>query len=392
MYLINSNSFTIVQKISKGHDNEIWNVHPLKFSYVSKRYKIVTCSSDKSVKYWNINPDSSEDIITEYKKIETLDQITYCMISPNGKLLVYSLLDNSIRIFYEDTKKFFLNLYGHKMPVLSFDISSDNTLLISGSADKNVKIWGLDFGDCHKSLFAHQESVTSVKFVPKTHYFFSSSKDRVIRYWDADTFELIMEFNDFFGEIWSMDINSPGTNLVAVSADYSIRLYQITQEQAVPEIEKEKKLDKLIEEEMQKEFEAKNTDVNQLNKEIDQIIPIKKTMDNIGFAEDLMDSLDIAEKFKNEVYQYEISQEEYSKSLDQLRSNLKEKIKPYNLQEPEVPTAPLLLLGKNIFDFILFKLKSIRNSELENTLNNIPYSYFQTLLFYLEYYIRNVSK
>jgi hypothetical protein len=67
------------------------------------------------------------------------------------------------------------------------------------------------------------------------------------------------------------------------------------------------------------------------------------------------------------------------------------KIKFYNLQEPEIPSPSLYLLGKNIFDFILYKLKNIRHSELENTLNNIPYSYFQILLFYLEFYIRNVS-
>lgn len=73
-----------------------------------------------------------------------------------------------------------------QLPVLSMDISSDNTLIATGSADKNVKIWGLDFGDCHKSIFAHQESVTGVQFVHGTHYFFSISKDKVVKYWDGD--------------------------------------------------------------------------------------------------------------------------------------------------------------------------------------------------------------
>ena len=60
---------------------------------------------------------------------------------------------------FMDSMKFFLSLYGHKLPVLSMDISSDSSLLISGSADKNIKIWGLDFGDCHRSLFAHADSI-----------------------------------------------------------------------------------------------------------------------------------------------------------------------------------------------------------------------------------------
>lgn len=101
-------------------------------------------------------------------------------------LVAVGLLDSTVRVYYDDSLKFFLSLYGHKLPVMSIDISYDSTLLISGSADKTVKIWGLDFGDCHRSLLAHEDSVTSVRFQPSTHYFFSAGKDGNIKYWDAD--------------------------------------------------------------------------------------------------------------------------------------------------------------------------------------------------------------
>ena len=199
-----------------------------------------------------------------------------------------------------------------------------------------------------------------------------------------------MELPDFFGEVWSIDLNSLGTVLLACSADYSIRAYEITKEQILPDWEKEKKLDNIIEDEFQKEIDTNQLNVNSMNKEIEQIVPIKKSMDNISFAEDLMDALDHSEKFKNEVYQYEISLDEYNKSQNMLKSNNTKKLKVYNLEEPEIPSPSPHLLGKNIFDYILFKIKSIRTSELENTLNNLPYSYVQTLMFYLEYFIRNV--
>jgi hypothetical protein len=120
-----------------------------------------------------------------------------------------------------------------------------------------------------------------------------------------------MEFSDFFGDVWSFDINSQGTSVVAVSADQSIRVYELTSEQTFPDMEKEKMLDKNIEDELEKEFNNNQASSNVLNKDIDKLVPIKKTLDNISFAEDLMDSLDIAEKFKNDVYQYEIGLEEY---------------------------------------------------------------------------------
>jgi U3 small nucleolar RNA-associated protein 12 len=132
--------------------------------------------------------------------------------SPDARLLAIALLDNTVKVFYADTLKFFLSLYGHKLPITSIDISSDSTLLVSAfvrrhfilifcfflqygclvftpfnifsffsSADKNVKLWGLDFGDCHKSIFAHQDVITGVKFVGTTHHFFTVSKVRARR-------------------------------------------------------------------------------------------------------------------------------------------------------------------------------------------------------------------
>ena len=49
-----------------------------------------------------------------------------------------------LQVFYLDSLKFFLSLYGHKLPVLCMDISSDSTLLVSGSADKNIKVNGVE--------------------------------------------------------------------------------------------------------------------------------------------------------------------------------------------------------------------------------------------------------
>ena len=51
--------------------------------------------------------------------------MTCCVhISPTGKLLAASLLDSTVRVFFVDSLKLFLSLYGHKLPVLAMDISS----------------------------------------------------------------------------------------------------------------------------------------------------------------------------------------------------------------------------------------------------------------------------
>jgi U3 small nucleolar RNA-associated protein 12 len=52
------------------------------------------------------------------------DDVLSVRVSPNGKLLAVALLDSTVRVFFLDSLKFFLSLYGHKLPVLSMDISS----------------------------------------------------------------------------------------------------------------------------------------------------------------------------------------------------------------------------------------------------------------------------
>jgi len=200
-----------------------------------------------------------------------------------------------------------------------------------------------------------------------------------------------MEFSNYFGEIWSLDVNSPGTSLISVCADHSIKVYELTKEQIIPDFEQEKKIDKTIEDELQKDMDNQDN-ANPMNKDIDKLVPIRKGLENISFAEKIIEGIDHAEKFKEEVYNYEISLEEYNKSMQNYKMKKTEKLKVYNLEAPEKPVPSQFLLGKNIFDYVLDILKSIRFSELENTLNNIPYSYVQKLMFYLEYYIRNVNK
>ncbi len=146
--------------------------------------------TDREVKFWDFNLSNnilSAALTRELKMPSDVLCVKYSPTLQQDRLLIgIGLLDNTIKLFYDDSLKFFLSLYGHKLPVLCLDMSHDSKLLVTGSADKTVKIWGLDFGDCHRSLIAHEDSVTSVRFQPDNHYFFSCGKDGIVKYWDGD--------------------------------------------------------------------------------------------------------------------------------------------------------------------------------------------------------------
>lgn len=250
----------------EAHDGAVWSidVHP-------DGRSVVSGSADKTAKFWDFKIVQEAVLgttrttpklkLVQSKTLKVSDDILCLKFSPDAKLLAASLLDNTVKVFFVDSLKLYLNLYGHKLPVLSMDISYDNKLIVTSSADKNIRVWGLDFGDCHKALFGHQDSILQVAFVPHNsddngHHFFSSSKDKTIRYWDGDKFEQIQRLDGHHGEVWAIAVSHSGNFLISAGHDKSIRVWNETDEQIFLEEEREKEIEELYESTLTTSLEA----------------------------------------------------------------------------------------------------------------------------------------
>ena len=53
--------------------------------------------------------------LVHVRTLKMTDDVLAVKYSPDGKLLAVSLLDSTVKIFFEDSLKFFLSLYGHKV-------------------------------------------------------------------------------------------------------------------------------------------------------------------------------------------------------------------------------------------------------------------------------------
>lgn len=53
--------------------------------------------------------------LVHIRTLKMTDEVLSVRYSPNGKLLAVALLDSTVKVFYQDTLKFFLSLYGHKV-------------------------------------------------------------------------------------------------------------------------------------------------------------------------------------------------------------------------------------------------------------------------------------
>ncbi|KAH8431862.1 snoRNA-binding rRNA-processing protein DIP2 [Aspergillus melleus] len=292
-------SSTLLDTI-KAHDGPVWSlqVHPDGKSLVSG-------SADKTAKFWNFQV-VQEDIpgtkrttprlkLVHTRTLKVSDDILNIRFSPDARLLAVSLLDNTVKVFFVDSLKLFLNLYGHKLPVLSMDISYDSKLIVTCSADKTVRLWGLDFGDCHKAFLAHEDSIMAVAFVPTNkegngHNFFSASKDRVVKYWDGDKFENIQKLAGHHGEIWALTISHDGEFLVTASHDKSIRTWQQTDEPLFLEEEREKELEEMHDNNL---MESLDQEDNEDGEKAEAGEAGKQTTVTLMAGEKIMEALDL---------------------------------------------------------------------------------------------------
>ncbi|KAJ2614123.1 beta transducin [Coemansia sp. RSA 1365] len=333
---------------------------------------LVTGGADKCVKFWSfelVRDQKGGDAVVSRRRmtlehtktLQMSDEVLATRISPDGRLLAVALLDTTVKVFYADTLKFFLSLYGHKLPVVSLDIASDSTLLVTGSADKSVKLWGLDFGDCHRSILAHQEPVTAVRFVWGTHYFFSAGKDKLVHQWDGDNFQRIQKLEGCHGDVWALAIARHGNFVIASSQDRAIRIWQKTDEPLFLEEEHERELEEMYERGLEETVEQPSADST-------AAAAGRATMETLKAGERVMEALDLADEERHKWQQYE------------------EQKRRMPLLQPAPPeTNPILLFEKLSPEaYVLHAVERVRAADLDDALLVLTFDRVLSLMTYID--------
>ncbi|KAI6119434.1 WD40-repeat-containing domain protein [Pisolithus croceorrhizus] len=357
-------SSTLVDSV-KAHKATVWSLHVRPDGKV-----LVSGGADKEVKFWEFQQEAAKSFsLVHARTLKMSDDVLSVRYSPNGKLLAVSLLDATVKIFYQDSLKFFLSLYGHKLPVSCMDISDDSKLIVTGSSDKNVKIWGLDFGDCHKSIFAHEEGVTQVFFEKRSHYFWTVGRDRLLKYWDGDKFENIQKLDGHHSEIWALAVSNHGNFVVTGSHDKSIRIWEKLDEPLFLEEEREREIENVFERGLVDSLnhDEPGGEINgQLSAEVTTVA--KQTTETLVAGERIMEALDLADGELKALREFE---EQKARESDAV-----------NLQPP--PRNPVLAaLDLQSEAYVLRVVEKVPSTALHDALLVLPFTKVISLMYYL---------
>jgi WD40 repeat protein len=261
--IYNENSFV---NSFQAHSNDIYRIKQSPFNTNTNTNYVATCSSDATVKIWNVSSLSFNwTLITTYSQhssavyaLEWLDKDTLASVgltdvtiklwSPTSGQTkrtiqtydyVFSLTMLNNKIHLAAAGRVYIAIYNindGNLPVSSLrghtsfivdlvQISAD--LLASSSYDKTVRIWNLKTNTCKFNLTEHTDQVNGIKQIT-SNILASGSIDGTINLWDITSGLLIRTLTGHKRAIYySLDLFNSQI-LVSGSYDQTIKLWNLS--------------------------------------------------------------------------------------------------------------------------------------------------------------------
>jgi U3 small nucleolar RNA-associated protein 12 len=370
-----------------AHEGAIWSLDIRRPSSTDSSVTVVTGSADKSVKFWSIESQEEGDddddaqagqpMFVHTRTLQMTDDVISVRYShsldPTKRMVFVSTLDCTIKVFFDDSLKMFLSLYGHKLPALAVDCSDDDVLLASAGADKTIKIWGLDFGDTHRTLHGHGDSVTDVRFVRRTHNFFTASKDGTVHYWDGDRFEQILLLNGHCAEVNCLAISRTGAFVLSGGMDRQVRVWERTKDIVFLEEERERELEQIFD-------RVNNRDEGGTARILDR----KRGEDDNDDNDDVKDDEPQSEAAVRRSMQSVCSGDNIMEALERADQELKDIVVFRRAHGADKKRSPnLMMLGLEPAPYILWVLRNIKSAEIEQSLIVLSLRHTERLMYYL---------
>lgn len=190
--------------------------------------KTLVCScTDGTVKKWEVD-EMRPDFVIENNVLRVRD----ASIGYNGeRILIISAIDKKINIINVKTGDTIIAFYvddagDYSDPKIVAN-PCDNTFLTITSEDKSISVWDMDSCQIICKLTGHISTVTSVMYSMDGKYIISSSMDGSVRLWDAVTFEMLKVFDFPDAVVTSVIISPDGKRFAELESAHTIKICDV---------------------------------------------------------------------------------------------------------------------------------------------------------------------
>ncbi|ETO05314.1 WD-40 repeat protein [Reticulomyxa filosa] len=201
--------------------------------------QILTSSNDKTVRIWDMESGKQIHILEGHK-----NYVNAAQFSLDGSKIISYSRDTIIKLWETSSGKLLKSFEGHEEDncirfiewrnsimgchsnsILQIQFSSNSPTFISCFADKTIRLWDILSGKQLQVFTEHLRAVLYAYFLPDCSKIISHSSDRTIRIWNVSSGKQIQLLEGHTAYLCGTQLSPDGSTLVSCSEDRTIRLW-----------------------------------------------------------------------------------------------------------------------------------------------------------------------
>lgn len=185
--------------------------------------RIVSASSDTTVKVWNAN-DASRSLRTLAKHTDYVKALApvpngVASGSLDGRVLVWDLVTGRTSA---DCSADMDDGQTRNGSVYCMAGSLDGNILVSGSTDRTISVWDVRTGTRVVHLRSHTDSVRCLTMSRNASCLLSGASDATVRLWDLRQERCLRSFDSYAGSVWAVAATDAFDSFVSGGRDGSV--------------------------------------------------------------------------------------------------------------------------------------------------------------------------
>ena len=182
--------------------------------------KLLSGSDDRTIKLWDLINKKCLMVLEDPNG----SKVNCLMVLPDPGFIVTGGDDNLLKIWNIYSDYIPNTLAGHECTIWSItSIVDDSSIIASGSSDNTIKVWDLVSLKCLFTLEGHENSVSSLKLL-NNNLLISSSWDKYIKIWNLKTRKCITTLKGHTNIVWDI-IQLDNGDLASCSSDMKIIIW-----------------------------------------------------------------------------------------------------------------------------------------------------------------------
>ena len=215
-------------RVLKGHTQSVYAVH-----FSPAQQTLASSSNDTTIRIWDVRHGNCLSVLQGHTS-----GVRCLQYSPDGQLLASGCRDGSVRMWGgylphdQHPNPSVINasaklLHGHADFVWDIAFSPDGRLLVSSGRDGTLRLWSVQDGQAIHVLAGHTHDVYGVAISADCQLLVSAGKDHTVRLWHLQSGRNLKTLRGYTGGIHSLSLSSDDQVLASSGQNETIQLWRL---------------------------------------------------------------------------------------------------------------------------------------------------------------------